>query len=45
MGTKVNTDYVLWDTDDFLLYIDELFYQIHKFIKNLNLNNSAVGLE
>ena len=32
--------YVLWlgiDSDDLLLYLDQLFYQIHEFVENLNL--------
>ena len=33
---KVKTDHILWleiDTDSFLLYLHELFYQIHNFIE------------
>ena len=36
----MKTDYFLGikiDSDAFLLYLHELFYQIHKFIENLNL--------
>ena len=39
--TKVNTDYFFGlkiDTDAFSFYLHELFYQIHKFIENLNLS-------